>query len=353
MDAINVVFAVQWLSDMAEYVHNMNITLIHPAFKVNVLHFMASLLACKICRQKNKYERYWLESLMSCYLFRFGGTTALAILLGQPPGWMFNCSITLALFLAWWLTFCCPGDFFWRHVAPSRILQEIILLFDAMSQAHALTSWGMDRALFGGFHNNSTVISNGLFLNIVCGLVASNGGGILADVFCFFEEKSYCVSHSPTFLSKKLEGDVARIKLTKCFVLSCFYFLIIKMPSNKMLFWLPDVERERALFGHLVIIILQLFDLFRLKFIPSLDIYGFVTSKLLFFAMIPRTIPDGTQRPELSLSITDKSTIPNSNNNDKSNDNANAACLEQQKLVLPSSSKIYTKGRRGKNQKFD
>jgi hypothetical protein len=135
---------LQLFTEFIESLQSVNINLfffLPGLVQFNGLHFIASLLVCKTYRLKNTHERYWLESLLSCYMSRFGGTFLLALLLGQPPGWMMVYTTPLSLFLAWWLTYCCPNDFYWNNLSGSTWLFEFVGFFDAISQGHAITSW--------------------------------------------------------------------------------------------------------------------------------------------------------------------------------------------------------------------
>lgn len=300
---------IEWLSQSIEIAQSTNINFFHPSIQFNLLHFVACLLVCKLYRSKNRHERYWLESLICVFLLRFGGTFLMAIMLGQPPSWMLVHSTPLSLFLAWWLTFCSPGDFYWKYLADNKLLFEVVSVVDAISQGLAITSWGMDKALFGGFHNNSAIISNALVLNVICGVVSSNGGGILADVLGFYEKNSFTLTRSPAFLSTGAEGDISRKKLTKCFLLACLYFSIIKSPSVHDLPWFPNEASERKLFGHMVVCILQILDLVQLKLAgPSANAPGYIAKIALNLLQIPRTvqIPPSEDTSEVATSSESK-----------------------------------------------
>ena len=304
----DTVAVVEWLTQSIEISQSTNINFFHPCVQFNLLHFVACLLVCKTYRSKNKYERYWLESLISVYLLRFGGTFLMAVMLGQPPSWMLVHSTPFSLFLAWWLTFCSPGDFYWKHLSDNKWLFEVVSVADAISQGHAITSWGMDKALFSSFHNNSATISNALVLNVVCGVVSSNGGGILADLLGFYEKDSFAFTRSPAFLSTGSDGDISRKKLTKCFLLACMYFSIIKPPPIDNLPWFPNEANERKLFGHMVVCMLQILDLVQLKVAgPMANAPGYIARFALSLFHIPRTVQ--VPEPEVSVEVNKSSEL--------------------------------------------
>ena len=282
---------VPLLTQFIETVHSTNFDFLFiPNIQFNGLHFIASLLVCKVYRQKNIYERYWLESLLSCYMIRFGGSFLIAVILGQPASWLLTYVTPFSLFLAWWLTFCSPNDLYWKYLSENKVLFELVYFYDAISQGHAVSSWGMDKSLYSSFHNNSDLISNSMVLNIICGIVCSNGGGILSDIFGIYEEKSYCINRPPAFLSHGADGDAARIKLSKCFLLACIYYFIITSSCFDHIIWIPSDLIGRKYFGHMIICLFQILDLIRSRLAPTLHVPGVITSAVLNLLLIPRTI---------------------------------------------------------------
>lgn len=281
------------LTAWIDKIQSTNSNFIIPGLQYNGLHFIACLLVCKTYRLKNKFRRYWLESLVCVFILRFGGTMTMALLLGQPPSWMLAHSAPFSLYLAWWLTFCSPGDCYWNYISNNKLIFEVVAVFDAISQGMAITSWGMDKALFNNFHNNSETIGNALILNIMCGVVSSNGGSILADYFGFYEARSFLLNKQLTLLSAGADGDVARVKMTKCFLLACLYYAVMRGPRVIDANWYPLELSERKLFGHMLVCGFQIVDLLQLKFLPpSINVFGFIGKGLLRFLLIPRVVQD-------------------------------------------------------------
>ena len=131
---------------------------------VHVLDFMGSLLCCRTYRLNAEGDKHWLESLLSCAVMQFGGTTLTGLVLGQPGSWMLGPSLSspLALLLAWWLVFCAPADVFFRGMNILSVrgggkaegggegggeggLWRVPELLSAVSSGHAVTTWGVDK----------------------------------------------------------------------------------------------------------------------------------------------------------------------------------------------------------------
>ena len=93
----------------------------------------------------------------------------------------------VSLFMAWWLTFCSPQDVYWRCVSSlSKASEAGIGLLAAVSSGHAITTWGVDKALFG----SNQAASNSFLINVCCGVMSSNGGGIVAEAFGLTQKKN-------------------------------------------------------------------------------------------------------------------------------------------------------------------
>ncbi|CAN0570058.1 unnamed protein product, partial [Laminaria digitata] len=75
-----------------------------------------------------------------------GGTFLVGVLvLGQTPSWMSSFTAWPALVVAWWLTFFSPSDFWHCHVMRNEGVLFIAGFGRALSAAHAITSWGVDK----------------------------------------------------------------------------------------------------------------------------------------------------------------------------------------------------------------
>lgn len=60
------------------------------------------------------------------------------LLLGQTPSWIMSLSAYPSLLLAWWLTFVCPFDIFWRvlHSIPHLLFIVGIIASIRLEQHH-------------------------------------------------------------------------------------------------------------------------------------------------------------------------------------------------------------------------
>ena len=118
-------------------------------FRAHVLDLCGSLLACRTYRIAVKGKKHWVESILSCAIMQYGGTTITGLVLGQPPSWMLGTPpvSTISLLLAWWLVFCCPYDLFF-HVMKNPVvpLWSVVELLSAVSCGLAVTTWGIDKA---------------------------------------------------------------------------------------------------------------------------------------------------------------------------------------------------------------
>ena len=112
---------------------------------------------------------------------QFGGTTlAHVFILGQAPSWVASHTAWPALALAWWLTFGCPMDLWYKHVANSKLLAYPLGVVTGISTAHAVTSWGMEKALSA--HHPAAAAS--LLAAVLSGALSACGGGIMGKCVC-------------------------------------------------------------------------------------------------------------------------------------------------------------------------
>jgi hypothetical protein len=176
-----------------------------PSMRFHFTDLIGSFLVCQKYRQAISLK-HWTESLFTCCIMQYGGTTLTAILLGQPPGWMLSHSSFLSLLIAWWLTFFCPFDFYWKIIHLPTIAPIIQLhhsFFLSISSIHAATSWGMDKVLYNNFHPSpSTIlIRESIVLSLLTAVLSSNGGGLIADSLNLCQQDSSFHLHTPTCLS--------------------------------------------------------------------------------------------------------------------------------------------------------
>ena len=146
------------MRDVNEYLESAAVPIY--SVPISILDFCGSVFCCKRYRESilSNRPKYWLETLLACTILQFGGTTITGLLLGQVPSWILSHSASPALFLSWWLTFCCPMDLYYRYIIKGSI--GVVFLFvlgigSAISAGHAVTSWGMDKALWNVYHINS------------------------------------------------------------------------------------------------------------------------------------------------------------------------------------------------------
>lgn len=115
-------------------------------YYISILDLCGSLAVCRYYRNDLlKSEKSWFEVLVVCTMMQFGGTTIIGVLLGslliqsssnsfylhnylftgQTPSWILSKTAFPALFLAYWLTFCCPSDIFWKQLANNTLFINV------------------------------------------------------------------------------------------------------------------------------------------------------------------------------------------------------------------------------------
>lgn len=167
--------------DFIEYMESA-VILVRPGLPpISVLDLCGSTLSCLSYRKMINSHKSWFESLVACTLMQFGGTTLTGWLLGQTPSWIVSHSAFPALLVAWWLTFFSPFDIYHKVITRVPLCLFIVGLFASVSGGHAVTSWGVDKALNNAFHVNHVRISQSFLTCIACGTLSASGGGFLAD----------------------------------------------------------------------------------------------------------------------------------------------------------------------------
>mmetsp|Transcript_3121 Transcript_3121/g.7532 ORF Transcript_3121/g.7532 Transcript_3121/m.7532 type:complete len:355 (-) Transcript_3121:133-1197(-) len=99
-----------------------------------------------LCRKHSSPLAHYVYGIFTCLFSQFGGTTSTAIFLGQNASWTAGNHVTNAFLLAWWLTFCCPMDL-WFTAMQYRAMRLPVQAVACVSAAHAVTSWGLEKAL--------------------------------------------------------------------------------------------------------------------------------------------------------------------------------------------------------------
>ena len=223
---------VELLCDANEYLEGAHFLI--GACPVSVLDLAGSVLVCMRYRLhafQGGQSRSWLEMLLACCLMQFGGTTLTGMVLGQAPSWIVSHSAIPAMLLAFYLTFYCPADVYWcalQSAAGRLAFLPAASVLSSISSAHAVTSWGQDKALFNTFHVNFERISQSVFVCILCGTLSGCGGGILADCMSLMRPSPLSFSWSPpTLLQSTPEGTAAALVLTRSFFWSCIYYVLL------------------------------------------------------------------------------------------------------------------------------
>lgn len=257
---------------------------------ISVLDFCGSLIVCKRYREEAVAiaNRTWLESLLACTLLQFGGTTLTGVVLGQTPSWIMSHNAFPALLLAWWLTFFFPFDLYWLSIQRLPSLYFAIRIGSAISSGHAVTSWGVDKAMYNTFHLNHVRISESLFTLVLCGALSGSGGGILGDLFGLYRNPSFVwTSVTPAILQPDRFEAVAA--LTRSFFLAIVYLLAMQKPlvfGSEM----PSHSLSRTQ-GHLLICSTQVVHLLYISLLPAaMDPFRCISSLLLDALLIKREL---------------------------------------------------------------
>lgn len=213
-----------------EWLEGLNVTVFGIDF--SVLDFAGSLLCCLRYRSEFKTAKSWLEVLFSVTLMQFGGTTIAGILLGQVPSWMMSRSAFPSLFLAWWVVFNFPLDFaytFLKTTFLGKVTMFFVGLLAHISVAHAIGSWGIDKAIFNDFHANSGSLWRSYVIVVFTGAISASGGGILADALGFFNSEAgkslTLTSTSNLFTINRFDVSAAA---NRAFWLSIFYYFFLQ-----------------------------------------------------------------------------------------------------------------------------
>eukprot|EP01040_Poterioochromonas_malhamensis_P000773 gene773-824_t len=248
---------------------------------ISFLDFVGSVFVCKRYRSVSHGDKSWFEVFLACILLQFGGTTLIALLLGQVPSWILSRSAIPGFVVAWWLTFFSPDDFFYRHVSNNDAILFVLGIFNAISSGHAVTSWGMDKSYGNKFHNGAIDYTRSYFLNILVGTVAATGGGILGEVFNFFSHsRSFTLRHKSKFF--EIGNYSISAGVNRSFWLAVIYYLLISDPVNGLpVSW--GLPKNTA---HGVIALLQISAYLQSKHIPQLDIYQEFSNFVLDHAYI-------------------------------------------------------------------
>jgi hypothetical protein len=243
---------------------------------ISILDFFGSAMCCYKYRQVVDGRKSWFEVLIACTLMQFGGTSLTAIVLGQAPSWLMSKSAFPALILAWWLTFYCPGDVYWKTIKDNSLALFVIGGFGAISSAHSVGSWGIDKAYYNSFHANASDISKAYFVCILCGALSASGGGILCDALGLLStSKSFTPSYTPSmFLIDRFEASAT---LNKAFLFACVYYCLITQ-SVDLPFGLQHVDKTSA---HSILALAHIALYLQATHLPHIDVCQGISSAAL------------------------------------------------------------------------
>ena len=184
-----------------------------------------------------------------------------------------------ALVLSWWMTFCLPFDLFWKHFSKNPVFMFVISIGTSISSGHAVTSWGVDKALFNAAHVNAKRISDSIFTCIFCGTLSACGGGLLNDWLSISRNPSFQSKTSPAIF--QVGNYAASATMTRAFICAVIYYIALNPSSYISLSYAP-LTREQ---GHLLIAILQLGHSLA-KLIADFDMFQLVADIGLSMALI-------------------------------------------------------------------
>jgi hypothetical protein len=185
--------AREWISSLESLFWTIGPSSSSSSIRISVLDLAGSIFVCREYRRWVREERISksekcpsiLECFISCTLLQFGGTTVTALFLGTVPSWTVSYSAFNALIVAWLLVFCLPGDafflFFTRGSVAAKYTDHCLSALRLVSAGHAISSWGVDKALSCQFHVNESRVALSFWTCLLCGVFSGGGGGILAD----------------------------------------------------------------------------------------------------------------------------------------------------------------------------
>lgn len=255
---------------------------------VSILDFACSAVCCYTYRTKAKGLKSWFEVLFSVTLMQFGGTTITGIIfLGQTPSWIMSRAAFPALLLAWWLTFYCPGDAYWKFVRNVPLFMSVMTFFAYIAIAHAVGSWGVDSALKNSYHVNPNY-PRGYFLNIWVGAIAACGGGVLCELFGFLRSNSYTIQKTPSMFM--IGNYAASASINRCFWFALVYYYLVSDSST----FLPSPHLSLVT-AHSVMAILHVVLFFYHQHNISFDIFQFISDEVLETLEIPPALDFGEE----------------------------------------------------------
>ena len=241
---------------------------------ISVLDLFGSLLACMSYRQQAQFPKSWLETLVACTFLQFGGTTITGIVLGQTPSWVTSSTAFPALLLAWGLIFFCPLDLFYIYTKDNKLIIFFWEIGAAVSAGHAVTSWGMDKAIWNTYHSSAFKLRDSVLTCLLCGTFSACGGGLIGYWLGFYRSPSFTITSTPAVFS--ISNQKAPTTLYRSFILAVIYYGLLN-PTQYLPWRRGATEKESA---HLVIGVLQLMHCIFTQLSSDLDIYAHIATTL-------------------------------------------------------------------------
>ena len=133
--------------------------------------------------------------------------------------------------------------------------------FAAISTAHAVTSWGMDKAIYNAYHDDRRLSP---LVCLLCGTFSGCMGGILCDWLGFLRSPSFTATATPGVFT----SSAGRKTIINAFVCSVVYYLYMN-PAN----YLPWSQGSRSI-GHLIIAVIHLTHFHLDKIFPTVHVCG-------------------------------------------------------------------------------
>jgi hypothetical protein len=166
---------------------------------VQVLH---SLHMVRVHRLSVSAHQGVAQLFLSYVLWSLGGSTLCSVLLGQPPGWLAADRVCCCYVVAFSLMYCLPYGRPLLSLLSTPVVDSLLLFGQDLAFAHAITSFGVDRALLSPsslfsvspLYPSHTVYSHpathlSFFSALAAALLSSTGGGLLCDTFQLLGER--------------------------------------------------------------------------------------------------------------------------------------------------------------------
>jgi hypothetical protein len=289
---------------------------------IRILDFCGCALVCKKYRMKAKGSRSVLESFISCALMKYGGRVLVGILLGQSWPCILNHLYSPALVLTYWLTFCCPGNLYWRIMSTNGSIQWLFKLGQAISVAHSVTGRGVDSACISDMPSA---------ICIAAGILAGSGGGLMTQWLRLLEKPSNRFSLPKATLFNISDPDLCK-RLVHCSILSGLYFFLRSAQIRGDYDLLTTASVQTAIVG------MNTMHYFIISIDPQLDLYCYVWSLTKLFFNVPDSILSSEDKPTTENAVSKENHQMNVMNDTSSAVEDKTTCLGQVDVVTDVSS---------------